>query len=179
VAWTVPLTAVANAALTYPQWNASVRDNLLETAPAKASSAGSIFAADGTNSIAQRTVSSDTVDSSEATTSTSYTDLATAGPVVSTITTGPLALLMYAAHMSNGGTSTCFVGWEISGATSTSASDTTAISLQGAASNQDIRMSNVRRLTGLTPGAQTVTLKYRVTSNTGTYKNRHIIVMGL
>jgi len=39
MAWFTPLAGVSTATLTAAQWNASVRDNLLETAPAKATSA--------------------------------------------------------------------------------------------------------------------------------------------
>lgn len=179
MAWTTPLTAVANAALTAAQWNASVRDNLLETAPGISSAAGSIFVSSGTNVIAQRTVSSDTIETVQTTTSTSYTDLATTGPLIVNITTGALALLMYSAYMSNSTTNTSYVGWDISGSTSVSTSDNTALRFQSGIADQALRSSNVRRLTGLTPGTQTVTLRYRCSGTTSTFANRHIIVMGL
>jgi hypothetical protein len=55
VTWSAPMTAVANSTFTAAQFNQYVRDNLNETAPAKATSAGSYFVADGVNSIAERT----------------------------------------------------------------------------------------------------------------------------
>lgn len=179
MAWTTPLTAVDNAAFTAAQFNASVRDNLLETTPALSSAAGSIFVSSGTNVIAQRTVSSDTIETQQTTTNTSYTDLATTGPLIVNITTGALALLMYAVYMSNSTTNASYVGWEVSGATSVAAADGSSLRFQSGIADQALRSSNTRRLTGLTPGTQTITLKYRCSGTTSTFANRHIIVMGL
>lgn len=52
MAWTAPGTAVGNTLLTAAFWNTHVRDNMLETAPAKATQAGQIFHATGPNVIA-------------------------------------------------------------------------------------------------------------------------------
>ena len=57
MAWTAPMTAVANAVFTAAQFNTHVRDNLLETAPAKATTTGGYFVATGTNTIVQRVAS--------------------------------------------------------------------------------------------------------------------------
>lgn len=183
MAWTTPLTAVANAALTAAQWNASVRDNLLETSPAKATTAGSIFVATGSNGIAQRPVLSDTVTTSETTTSTSYTDLATVGPTITT-TTGDKALLLYAAQQANNAnTGASAVSWQVSGASTVAADDDNSLNIDQApsvAANQDMRAADVRRLTGLNSGSNTVTLKYRsITTGTSTFRRRHLILIGL
>lgn len=53
MAWTAPATAVANTFLTAAFWNTQVRDNLLETAPAKAAVAGDTFYATAANAIAR------------------------------------------------------------------------------------------------------------------------------
>ena len=63
MAWTTPLTAVSNTALTAAQWNASVRDNLLMTAPALATTTGRHFVSTGANTIAERAISSNSVSS--------------------------------------------------------------------------------------------------------------------
>jgi hypothetical protein len=52
MAWTAPGTAVGNTLLTAAFWNTHVRDNLLETAPAKATAAGQLFQATAPNAIA-------------------------------------------------------------------------------------------------------------------------------
>lgn len=61
MAWTSPMTAVANTEFTAVQFNTHIRDNLLETAPAKAVNPGSYFAVSGTNSIAERTPAQDII----------------------------------------------------------------------------------------------------------------------
>src|SRR4249919_3869016 len=100
MAWSTPLTAVANATLTAAQWNASVRDNLLATAVALATTAGSHFAVTATNTLAERLTQTNTVATSETTASTSYTALATAGPAI-TATTGVLAIVAVTARSEN------------------------------------------------------------------------------
>lgn len=181
MAWTTPLTAVSNATLTAAQWNASVRDNLLMTVPAVTTTSGTIFVGTGANTVAQRIVTSDTVDTSETTTSTSFGDIpaGTVGPQV-TLTTGTLAMIFYAAQMNNstvGQSSLC--SWTISGATSVAAGDATSINVDAAATFQDVRAADVRRATGLTAGSNTFKLQYRVSANTGTFLRRHLVVMGL
>src|SRR5690242_20536503 len=98
MAWSSPLTAVTNAALTAAQWNASVRDNLLETAPAKATTPASFFAATGANTIAERIPAQTVTPASETTTSTSYTNLTTTGPTVA-LTTGTKAFVFIGAQL--------------------------------------------------------------------------------
>jgi hypothetical protein len=157
-----------------------VRDNLLETAPAKSSTAGSIFVSTGANSIAQRPVLSATVNTQETRTLTTFDDLATTGPQI-TATTGDKAILMYAAQMANSGANEqCVVGWAVTGASSVAADDDNSLNFeQSSAGNQDVRAADVRRLTGLTAGSNVVTLKYRVTAGTGTFRRRHAILIGL
>src|SRR3546814_19340432 len=75
MAWTAPMTAVANTVFTAAQFNQHVRDNLNETAPAKATAAGGYFVATGVNAIAQRIADGNTDTNTGTTTSTTYTDL--------------------------------------------------------------------------------------------------------
>lgn len=53
MSWTSPRTWVANEVVTASLMNTHVRDNLLETAPAKVSAAGDILYATGANAIAR------------------------------------------------------------------------------------------------------------------------------
>lgn len=181
MAWSTPLTAVSNAALTAAQWNASVRDNLLLSAPALATTAGSIFVATGANTIAQRPVLSDTVTTLETTTSTSFVNLTTVGPTI-TATTGSLALLLDACQIANNAAAeTSVASWTISGASTVAATDDNSINADQATglANQDFRCADVRRLTGLTPGSNTATMVYRVTAGTGSFRRRHMVLIGL
>lgn len=56
MAWSTPITAVSGTILTAAQWNTHVRDNLLETMPAKATTADRMFVTTGPNSIAQNVI---------------------------------------------------------------------------------------------------------------------------
>jgi hypothetical protein len=174
MAWSTPLTAVANAALTAAQWNASVRDNLLETAPAKASAAGQLFVSTGINTIAARVVAADLIATSETSTSTSYTNLATTGPTVAATTSASAIVAIY-ANMSNP-TNPIWMSYGITGATTNAENDNRAIQLQ-AAGGQRVGATFFHSAI-LTPGSNTFTAKYRVsTSGTGTWSDRRLMVI--
>lgn len=175
MAWSVPLTAVDLASLSASEYNSSVRDNLLETeaAIATAAAAGSLFVGDGVNSIAQRRVDSAFVSTSQSTTTTSYTNLATTGPSV-TVTTGERALVFTCGMVNNNdGNWSSYISHEVTGASSISASDTWAFRRQGTRHPQGMS-SHLH--TELTPGSNTFTAKYRVAGSTGTFANRRIVV---
>lgn len=177
MAWSTPLTAVSNATLTAAQWNASVRDNLLETAPAKATAAGQIFVSTAANAIAARTPSSAAVNASSTTTSTTYADLAAgAGPSV-TVTTGAAALVIVSTRNSNDTASNeTYAGYQISGATTLAADDNTAHMFQPDSINRNHRGSAATLVT-LTPGSNTFAIKYRVSGGTGTFSGRRIVII--
>lgn len=178
MAWTTPVTAVAGTLLTAAQWNASLRDNLLETAPAKATTSGRIFVATGANSIAQREVKQGQVLSQETTGSTSYTDITTVGPSV-TVTTGTLAHVSIQCQMFNSGSSSSnWSSYAISGATTQASNDQVAISCEGAAATQAFKFGG-SCLETVTAGSNTFKQQYRVGSNTGTFDDRNIIVWAL
>lgn len=177
MAWTAPMTAVANSAFTAAQFNAHVRDNLNETAPAKATTVSGYFVATGANSIAERVPQISGVGSSETTTSTSYTDLTTPGPDV-TVTTGARALYIITSRQKNSvDNGATFTALDISGASSIPASDNRALLTDGLTADNELRMSVVQLEAGLTPGSNVFTMKYRVSGGTGTYQNRHLIVL--
>jgi len=178
MAWTAPMTAIATAAFTAAQFNTYVRDNLVQTAPAKATTAGGIFVATGTNAIAERIPTAATVSTSQTTASTSYANLSTSGPTV-TVTTGAQAIVMWSAFTQNStsGASNA-IAFEISGATTHSASDVDATRFQ-AASNSDFERSSGLAFVSLTPGSNTFQMKYRVSGGTGTFANRHLCVIPL
>lgn len=177
MAWTSPMTATSGAVLTAAQWNANVRDNLNETAVAKATTAGGLFVATGANALAERFMGGNTVLTSQSTTSTSYTDLATAGPSA-TVTTGTTATVLWFVKMdntTNGSVSKCSVA--VSGATTTAASDNYAAWCEHDSSNLDsLTFMGMNRFTALTAGSNTFTMKYAVGANTGNFSNRQILV---
>lgn len=180
MAWTSPMTAVANSAFTAAQFNANVRDNLNETAPAKATTSGSLFVGTGTNAIAERFPSVDTVSASEDTSSTSYTDLATNGPEL-TLTTGTKAIVFIHCAISNDTTGVfSLASFETSGASSISATDTIAVGFRITNANDEDFASGAFMLDILTAGSNTFTMKYRVNNtSTGSFRHRRLAVIPL
>jgi hypothetical protein len=181
MAWTVPLTAVSNATLTAAQWNASVRDNLLTTAPALATTASGYFAATGTNTLAQRTATGTFVGTDEATSSTSYTNLTTAGPAV-TVTSGVATLVCIGAWITNAtGGARSLMSYAISGATTQAAQDITSASAQLTTTSSSCYFGSSRTYlhAGLTAGSNTFTSQYKVSTGTGNFAQRTLSVLPL
>ena len=180
MAWTAPMTAVAGSVLTAAQFNQSVRDNLAETAPAKATTPGSLFAVTATNQIAERTPNAATTLAQDTTSSTSYIstmDSGTSGPSLS-ITTGVAAVVLLSGALSNSTTLSSRMAYDISGATTRAGADNRGIAVFGVASNgANIGIAVLEQ--GLTPGTNTFTATYRVAGGVGTFNSRRIQVIPL
>lgn len=118
------------------------------------------------------------VAASETTSSTSYTDLTTAGPAV-TLTTGTKALVIVtSASFNNTNAQGPLMGYAVSGATTIAATDTTASYVQRESAVQKTRYSCVSCIT-LTAGSNTFTAKYRTSTGTATFSDREIFVINL
>jgi hypothetical protein len=184
MAWTTPLTAVTNAILTTAQWNASVRDNLNTTAVALATtpgaSTGKWFVSETTNVIKERIISQAFVDAPETTASTTYADLTTNGPIISTLTTGIAALVFINARMSHATTNIAtYASFEVTGATTTVANDNWAVVAENVTVG-NISRSAASHLISLTAGSNTFRMRYRVESATnGTFATRKMQVIPL
>lgn len=178
MAWTTPVTAVDGVALTAAQWNASVRDNLNLTPAALATTAGSFTVATGTNAVAERLFQQAIVNTSETTSSTSYTALATPGPVVTAVT-GSQAAVWINASIANSASNTSAASFAISGATTTAADNTWAIQQDGGTGSLN-SFSRCALMT-LTPGTNVFTMQYLVSSgaSTGTFSRRREQVLAL
>lgn len=173
------MTAVANTALPAATWNIHVRDNLNETGPAKATTAGRLIVTTGVNSIAERAVTQAQVLTSETTTNTSNTDLTTPGPSVTAVT-GTMALVWWGAQMSNNTAgSISLMDFAVSSASTRSASDDTALKYESSNNGDMIAMSKIHLLTGLTAGSNIFTAKYWVSANTGGWERRFLGVLAL
>lgn len=124
-----------------------------------------------------------TVSTNESTTSTTYTDLATSGPAV-TLTTGTKALVIITATLDpiSSVRGLC-ASFAVSGATTITASDTRAVAMYvgtATAENKAQRMSAASRLSTLTAGSNTFTMKYRATVGaTVQFSDREILVIDL
>lgn len=171
------MTAVAGATFTAAQFNLYVRDNLNETAPAKATAKGQFFVSTAANSIAARQLTGATIATSQSTAVTSYTDLATAGPSVS-VTTSDRAVVFYASDISNSGVNgASSASVAVSGATSVGASSAWRILQDGVAASNVNRVGAAHMFTGLNAGTNTFSMKYQAGSGTATFANREIIVL--
>lgn len=177
MAWTAPMTAIAGSVFTAAQFNTSVRDNLNETAAAKATTAGTYFVGDGPNALVERGLMSDIVETSESTSSTVYTDLATTGPTV-TVSTGGAALIIVTADITNNTAGQSGrMTFEVSGASTVAANDIRALRVTVATGGANNTRASVVTSLALTGGSNTFTSKYRASGNTASFANRRITVM--
>lgn len=179
MAWTTPITAIANAAFTAAQFNASVRDNLLQTSPALATTAGRFFATTAANAIAERIPTAASQNTGDTTTSAAYTSTLSpnSGPAV-TATSSTVALVSHGCNLQNATTTvSTFMTYAISGATTVSPSDVWAMGFTVSGAGASHEATRTRLETALTAGSNTFTTNYRVGSSTGTFSNRHICVI--
>jgi hypothetical protein len=181
MAWTAPLTAVANAALTAAQWNASVRDNLLITTPALATTGGQHFVATGPNAVASRTSSAAALATSDTTASSTFGALsATSGPAV-TVTSGPTALVLFGCRANNSSaTQAARAGVAVSGASTYAADINYALNnASGTIMNLSFGFIwSAANLGALTSGSNTFTMQYRTDgTGTGTFSSRTLSVV--
>jgi hypothetical protein len=116
------------------------------------------------------------VGAAESTTSTAFTDLATLGPSV-TIEVGAsgVVLIEVGCGMRNGGGESA-MGFAASGANALGAAFDRVVGTPLASND---RKGRVFTLTGLARGATTVTAKYAVTANTGTFFDRRVAAVPL
>lgn len=179
MAWSAPMTAVAGATFTAAQFNQYVRDNLNETAPAKATAASQLFVSTGANAITTRTPAQASVSTSESTGTTSFTDLTTVGPSI-TATTGTIAMIWFGVRMSvatNDTAASTSVG--VTGASTVAAADNWAVTMDGITAGNSVRYGMAHVFSGLTAGSNTFTMKYKAGSSTSTFQHREIIVLPL
>ena len=184
MAWTAPVTAIAGATVTSADFNTYVRDNLSQTMPAKALNVGSMFMVSAANTLTERLSQFDHLSTSQTTASTSYTDLATAGPAVSVVTgTSAIVIVgaLIGANTAAAGAPSNKMSWACSGATTVAASDlwATGVVQTGTGAGPSVYSSRWHLATGLNPGTNTFTTKYAVSSGTGTFALRAIQALPL
>lgn len=120
------------------------------------------------------------VATSESTSSTSYTDLATSGPSVSSVQLGASVLVSIGAMVRTAGAShQGFVSFAVSGATTLASADAQS-SEATISSTSHIYVFRRVPYTSLTAGANTFKEQYRSNSATSTsFENRDITVEGV
>jgi hypothetical protein len=174
------MTFVANTALTAAQLNTHLRDNLMETATAKATAAGQFFIASGRNTLETRTPASSFVVTLETASDTGTVNLTTPGPAV-TVTTGTRALVFFSMQSSVnnvGGSRSC--AYIVTGASDIDRSSQVFIRQDGQqASGRNFHWFMADLIEDLTPGVNTFTMTYSVGSGTVSFSRRRITVWPL
>lgn len=184
MAWTAPFTAVAGSVFQAAQFNTHIRDNLNETAPAKATTPGAIFAVAGTNQIEQRVPQVAFDNGNADITSTTFANPATGnpGPTV-VVTTGVKAIVGYRALLRiPSAVYRVEMSYAISGATTRAASSSNSLgySISNSADpGMTFRGGSVDLAEGLTPGENTFTLQYNVSAGQGLANGRRLWVIPL
>lgn len=173
---TLPAYSDGNA-LTAAQVTA-IKDNINETAPAKATTEGYWFiAGSSANTINQRAILESSILTQESSTRTTYGNLATTGPTV-TITTGSQAIVSITAQMFQAGGDNIYMSYAVSGATTAASSDTRSLAFQAGA-NDAIR-ATATTLHSLTGGSNVFKAEYKNSAATsGTWDDRLVLVMAL
>lgn len=174
------MTFVSGAVLTAAQLNTHLRDNLNETAAAKATAANQMFVSTGVNSIAARTPTESEIMTEETTTSTSFVALASPGPAV-TVTTGTKAIVVTTVTMKNdngGGPAFGIMSYQVSGSTTIAAADNLGIAHTSSVANATHQASMVDMVT-LNAGNNTFTALYRTSGGTQSFLRRRLLVIPL
>ena len=155
------------------------------TLPSQTGNSGKYLTTDGTNkswgSVSAVPASATaTVATNQSTTSSGYTDLATAGPSV-TLTTGTKALVIVTGwcETASGLSAISYMSFAVSGATTISAVDANAVVFTNISGSQSKSRASAATLVTLTAGSNTFTAKYRNDSNTTYFQDRQITVINL
>jgi hypothetical protein len=163
VSYTAPFTAITGAILTAPQMQV-ISDDISDL-DRRTSPVGAVVA------------------TSETTTSSTYTNLATAGPAVAVVigATGKALVSIHSAIANASFPLASYYGFAVSGASSIAASDSTAIGFTSTYAGAGIRTGTTILVTGLSAGSTTFTAKYRMDPGVGpaTFVDRRISVCPL
>ncbi len=204
MAWTAPRTWVTAETVTAALMNTHIRDNLLETSAATATTAGDLVYADAANSMGSRVgisspggilVSTGSVPvwripiedglagSSTGITNTGYFNLISLGfvsAIEASVVSGTACLVILYANMSNAnGANATIMSYGISGATTVSPSDSWALEYVSSNAGDAISYGSTFLHTGLTAGTNLFTLYARVSGGTGTIQKPRIAVVPL
>ncbi len=119
-----------------------------------------------------------TVNTSQSTTSSSFTDLTTSQ--ATTVTTGTKALIILTCKMNNVNLGNkVAMSFAVSGATTIAANDVTSLEVLQPRAGEFYTVGSSFFLSSLTAGSNTFTAKFRIDVGTGTFKDRQITVIDL
>jgi hypothetical protein len=193
MSWTAPMTAIANSALTAAQWNTHLRDNLLETGPAKAETAHGLImtgATAGSLDLAERWITHVEAPETGSTTSTAYTDLPLSdGPTLSINTSGSFVVFLSATISISVSGVSAYMSFDATNFQSSfTPNDVRSIEFMSyiasnstAAKGDEAHIGTAVRCQGdaTSVGTKTIKAKYRVSSSSATavFKNRAMVVI--
>lgn len=180
MAWTPPMNFQDGQVLTAAQLNNFVRDNLLETMPAKATGFGAWMTSDGYGRVAERAVVHDNLLVNGITESSSYDDLSRVGDFLGTpsigpqvtVATGTTAMVVWGGSIvpfaSSPTVTAGKISVSVSGATEIPADDLRALIFRPDHTTvAPMYGSMVHWFTDLNPGTNTFTCKYAIGSESG------------
>lgn len=177
MAWNVPLTFASNSVLDATSLNLMLRDNMNETAPAKASKTGTYFASSATNTITEYQPLTAVADGNLSVTSTTY--VSGYGPSL-TFRCGGQFLVMWSVRLkASTGIASCCPATSVSGTVQEAAADYLAVRNEG---NSQYRMRLSSCHLYVSHPANTlikVDLQYRTSGTTAAFGQRSLIVLPL
>jgi hypothetical protein len=178
MAWTAPTTAISGAVFTAAIFNASVRDNLNVTAAGVATTAARLIVTTGANAVTERAVDTNLVTTSQATTSLTYVNLATTGATV-TITTGTRAFVMFGCAMANNIVGNgCRCAIDLSGATTSAASDTNSVLATSFNASDAFQFTWFTLFDPINAGSNVFQQKYKaINAGSASFSNRFVSII--
>lgn len=171
--WTAPYVPTPDSELTAAQIQTYIFNNLMETAPSKATTASGYFVSTAPNAIAERQMKEASINAQQSTTSTEWAQIGTPGGPVVNVTTGGKALTHIAARAYNNTAGFgALASYEIDGG----GGNDNASTLHR---NDQVRYG-ISDLTVLPSGTHTMAMVYRATSGgEAFFAQRHIVTMPL
>lgn len=207
MAWTAPRTWVTAEVVTAAQMNAHIRDNFLETAPAKVTTTGQMVYSTGANALAALTLGASGVHLGSTaaglpawkttggfTGDASYAGWGETSPtdfnafsvgagtqVAVSIATGVSALVFYGSRAMSNSTigGRVIISYRVSGATTVASSAVISIDNESDPATTSSSGGRANHQTALTEGTNTFTLTAQVTAGLGTITSPFIIVHAL
>ena len=174
MAWSTPPQAEPNSLFTASYLNTYLRDNLLETMPAKAIDEGSYFGTDGFNQIQVSGYATAVATGSQSTTSETYTTLS-GGPSLTMESNHRSFVVLSAEVVGSTANTVCYFGYDIDGATSNPPHDDNTLISKGTAARQFSII--IPHTTLVLPGTNTFSARYRIDGGgSATFANRRITV---
>ena len=178
MAWTSPLTAVANTTLTAAQWNIFLRDSLNAQGPTSATGAGQLLVTTGFGSLTMRTPQVQYISTSDTTASSSLVALDSDGAEV-TVITGTMCMVTVGCQISN---STAGAGGmasiDLFGDTERAADEINCVRADSGNANDAFKLGWTTIYNPINPGSNTFGMKYRATGGgTASFAGRLIVAV--